>query len=158
MLVAILALVFVHFQATGVLTFNYADLLHTPMSGRTEFWIMLGFFLAFAVKLPAVPLHSWLPDAHSQAPTAGSVVLAGVLLKTAAFGLLRLLLPLFPHAAAEFAPVAMGLGSARHPLRRDQRLRTERRQASGGLHLDQPHGGSSWSASLPARRRRCRAW
>ncbi len=110
MLVAILALVFVHSQATGVLTFNYADLLHTPMSGRTEFWIMLGFFLAFAVKLPAVPLHSWLPDAHSQAPTAGSVVLAGVLLKTAAFGLLRLLLPLFPHAAAEFAPVAMGLG------------------------------------------------
>jgi NADH-quinone oxidoreductase subunit M len=110
MLVAILALVFVHYQATGILTFSYAALLHTPMSTRTEFWIMLGFFIAFAVKLPVVPLHSWLPDAHSQAPTAGSVVLAGVLLKTAAYGLLRFLLPLFPHASMEFAPVAMWLG------------------------------------------------
>jgi NADH-quinone oxidoreductase subunit M len=110
MLVAILALVFVHYQATGILTFSYAALLHTPMSTRAEFWIMLGFFIAFAVKLPVVPLHSWLPDAHSQAPTAGSVVLAGVLLKTAAYGLLRFLLPLFPHASVEFAPVAMWLG------------------------------------------------
>jgi NADH-quinone oxidoreductase subunit M len=110
MLVAILALVFVHYQATGILTFSYPALLHTPMSTRTEFWIMLGFFVAFAVKLPVVPLHSWLPDAHSQAPTAGSVVLAGVLLKTAAYGLLRFLLPLFPHASVEFAPVAMWLG------------------------------------------------
>jgi NADH-quinone oxidoreductase subunit M len=110
MLVAILALVFVHSQATGILTFSYSALLHTPMSARTEFWIMLGFFVAFAVKLPVVPLHSWLPDAHSQAPTAGSVVLAGVLLKTAAYGLLRFLLPLFPHASVEFAPIAMWLG------------------------------------------------
>src|ERR1700689_5461353 len=91
MLVAILALVFVHNQATGFFTFSYSALLHTPMSARTEFWIMLGFFVAFAVKLPVVPLHTWLPDAHSQAPTAGSVVLAGVLLKTAAYGLLRFL-------------------------------------------------------------------
>jgi NADH-quinone oxidoreductase subunit M len=110
MLVAILALVFVHSQATGILTFSYSALLHTPMTARTEFWIMLGFFVAFAVKLPVVPLHSWLPDAHSQAPTAGSVVLAGVLLKTAAYGLLRFLLPLFPHASAVFAPIAMWLG------------------------------------------------
>jgi NADH-quinone oxidoreductase subunit M len=110
MLVAILALVFIHHQATGILTFSYSALLHTPMSARTEFWIMLGFFVAFAVKLPVVPLHSWLPDAHSQAPTAGSVVLAGVLLKTAAYGLLRFLLPLFPHASVEFAPIAMWLG------------------------------------------------
>ncbi len=110
MLVAILALVLVHRHATGVLTFGYSALLDTPMSAPVEFWIMLGFFSAFAVKLPMVPLHSWLPDAHSQAPTAGSAVLAGVLLKTAAYGLLRFLLPLFPHAAAQFAPVAMGLG------------------------------------------------
>jgi|SRR3984885_11445554 len=110
MLVAILALVFVHNQSTGILTFSYSALLHTPMSARTEFWIMLGFFVAFAVKLPVVPLHSWLPDAHSQAPTAGSVVLAGVLLKTAAYGLLRFLLPLFPHASVEFAPIAMWFG------------------------------------------------
>jgi len=110
MLVAILALVFVHRQTTGDLTFSYAALLHTPMSERTESWIMLGFFVAFAVKLPVPPFHSWLPDAHSQAPTAGSVLLAGVLLKTAAYGLLRFLLPLFPHACAEFAPIAMWLG------------------------------------------------
>jgi NADH-quinone oxidoreductase subunit M len=110
MLVAILALVFVHYRASGVLTFGYADLLATPMSGRTGLWIMLGFFLGFAVKLPVVPFHSWLPDAHSQAPTAGSVILAGVLLKTAAYGLLRYLLPLFPASSARFAPVAMWLG------------------------------------------------
>jgi NADH-quinone oxidoreductase subunit M len=110
MLVAILALVFVHYRTAGTLTFGYSELLHTPMGARTEFWIMLGFFLAFAVKLPVVPLHSWLPDAHAQAPTAGSVILAGVLLKTAAYGLLRFLLPLFPQASAAFAPVAMWLG------------------------------------------------
>ena len=110
MLVAILALVFVHYAGSGVLTFSYSDLLNTPMSARTEFWLMLGFGLAFAVKLPLVPFHSWLPDAHSQAPTAGSVILAGILLKTAAFGLLRYLLPLFPAASAAFAPYAMALG------------------------------------------------
>jgi NADH-quinone oxidoreductase subunit M len=112
MLVAILALVFVHYRASGVLTFGYADLLATPLGARTGFWIMLGFFFAFAVKLPIVPFHSWLPDAHSQAPTAGSVILAGVLLKTAAYGLLRFLLPLFPVACAQFAPIAMWLGVA----------------------------------------------
>ena len=110
MLMAILALVFVHFHASGVLTFGYSDLLETPMGTRTGFWIMLGFFFAFAVKLPIVPFHSWLPDAHSQAPTAGSVILAGLLLKTAAFGLLRYVLPLFPSASAQLAPVAMWLG------------------------------------------------
>jgi NADH-quinone oxidoreductase subunit M len=110
MLVAILALVFVHYRASGVLTFGYAELLATPMGARTGLWIMLGFFIGFAAKLPVVPFHSWLPDAHSQAPTAGSVILAGVLLKTAAFGLLRYVLPLFPAASAQFAPIAMWLG------------------------------------------------
>jgi NADH-quinone oxidoreductase subunit M len=110
MLLAILALVFVHYTATGVITFDYPKLLHTPMSAQVEWWLMLGFFIAFAVKLPVVPLHNWLPDAHSQAPTAGSVDLAGILLKTAAYGMLRFALPLFPHASAQFAPVAMWLG------------------------------------------------
>jgi len=110
MLLAIIGLVFVHFSATNELTFDYPALLGTTMSAATEMVLMLGFFLAFAVKLPVVPLHSWLPDAHSQAPTAGSVDLAGVLLKTAAFGFLRFGVPLFPHAAHEFAPVAMWLG------------------------------------------------
>ncbi len=81
MLIAILALVFVHYNATGVWTFNYEELLNTPMSSGVEYLLMLGFFIAFAVKMPVVPLHGWLPDAHSQAPTAGSVDLAGILPK-----------------------------------------------------------------------------
>ena len=72
---------------------------------------MLGFFLAFAVKLPAFPFHTWLPDAHTQAPTAGSVILAGILLKTGAYGLLRFAIPLFPETAAAFAPFALALGA-----------------------------------------------
>jgi len=110
MLLSILALVFVHHDATGTWSFDYSDLLGTAMSAKTEYLIMLGFFVAFMVKLPVVPVHTWLPDAHSQAPTAGSVDLAGVLLKTAAYGYLRFALPLFPHASASFAPVAMSLG------------------------------------------------
>ncbi|WP_349570146.1 NADH-quinone oxidoreductase subunit M [Azotobacter salinestris] len=110
MLVAILGLVFVHYSQTGVLTFSYAELLKTQLAPGTEFLLMLGFFVSFAVKFPVVPVHSWLPDAHAQAPTAGSVDLAGILLKTAAYGLLRFALPLFPNASAEFAPIAMALG------------------------------------------------
>ena len=72
--------------------------------------LMLGFFAAFAVKLPAVPFHTWLPDAHTEAPTAGSVILAGLLLKTGAYGLIRFVLPLFPEAAHVMAPVAMVIG------------------------------------------------
>ena len=110
LLLAILGLVFVNYDATGVLTFSYAALLKTPMAPMVEMTLMLGFFIAFAVKLPVVPFHSWLPDVHAQAPTAGSVDLAGVLLKTAGYGLLRFGVPLFPHAAVEFAPIAMWLG------------------------------------------------
>ncbi|MEO8858579.1 MAG: NADH-quinone oxidoreductase subunit M [Burkholderiaceae bacterium] len=112
MLVAILGLVFVHQRASGTLSFDYFDLLHSTMSPTLQMWLMLGFFVAFAVKLPAFLVHSWLPDAHTQAPTAGSVILAGVLLKTGAYGMLRFVVPLFPDAAARFAPVAMALGVA----------------------------------------------
>ncbi len=110
MLVSILGLVFAHHAATGVYSFSYGDLLNTRLSPELAFWLMMGFFIAFAVKLPVVPLHGWLPDAHAQAPTAGSVDLAGILLKTAAYGMLRFALPLFPDASALFAPVAMALG------------------------------------------------
>lgn len=109
MLVAILVLVFIHQHTTGHLTFDYLALLGTKMNSTTAFWLMLGFFIAFAVKLPAVPFHTWLPDAHTEAPTAGSVLLAGILLKTGAYGLLRFVVPLFPDAAHAFAPVAMTL-------------------------------------------------
>ncbi len=110
MLISILALAFIHHDATGEWTFSYEKLLNTPMSYSLQYLLMLGFFIAFAVKMPVVPLHGWLPDAHSQAPTAGSVDLAGILLKTAAYGLLRFSLPLFPQASAAFAPIAMWLG------------------------------------------------
>jgi NADH-quinone oxidoreductase subunit M len=110
MLVAMLALVFLHHRLTGVYTFDYMQLLGTPMTASTAMWLMLGFVIAFAVKLPAVPIHTWLPDAHTEAPTAGSVLLAGLLLKTGAYGMFRFVLPLFPAAAQAFAPVAMVLG------------------------------------------------
>ena len=112
MLVSILTLVFVHQRATGVLSFDYFELLDTSVAATTQMWMMLGFFVAFAVKLPAFPLHPWLPDAHTEAPTAGSVILAGVLLKTGGYGMLRFVVPLFPDAAMRFAPVAMALGVA----------------------------------------------
>ncbi len=110
MLLAMVALVFVHNRQSGNLTFNYFDLQQTTLSPELGYWIMLGFFIAFVVKLPSFPFHTWLPDAHTQAPTAGSVILAGVLLKTGAYGLLRFVIGLFPQAAQEFAPVAMTLG------------------------------------------------
>lgn len=112
MLLSILALAFVHYRSSGAFSFDYFDLLGTVIAPSAALWIMLGFFIAFAVKLPAMPFHTWLPDAHTEAPTAGSVILAGVLLKTGAYGLLRFAVPLFPEAARTFAPVAMTLGVA----------------------------------------------
>jgi NADH-quinone oxidoreductase subunit M len=114
MLLSILALVFIHHGNTGHWSFDYFDLLATAraLPDHLAWPIMLGFFVAFAVKMPVIGLHSWLPDAHSQAPTAGSVDLAGILLKTAAYGMLRFGLPFFPVVSREFAPVAMALGAA----------------------------------------------
>ncbi|MGH3184146.1 MAG: complex I subunit 4 family protein, partial [Streptosporangiaceae bacterium] len=111
MLIAILGLYLAHHAATGVFSFEYADLMGTPLGPAAALWIMLGFFAAFMVKLPMFPFHTWLPDAHTEAPTAGSVVLAGLLLKTGAYGLLRFVLPLFPGAARAFAPVALVLAA-----------------------------------------------
>lgn len=140
MLIAILALVFVHYNATGVWTFNYEELLNTPMSSGVEYLLMLGFFIAFAVKMPVVPLHGWLPDAHSQAPTAGSVDLAGILLKTAAYGLLRFSLPLFPKRVGRVRANCYVAGCYRHLLRCVDGLRPDRYQTSDRLHLGFPHG------------------
>jgi NADH-quinone oxidoreductase subunit M len=109
MLIAILGLYFVHGKNTGIYTFDYILLLGTSMPATTSMWLMLGFLIAFAVKLPVVPVHSWLPDAHTEAPTAGSIILAGLLLKTGAYGLLRFVVPLFPDAVLSFTPAAMVL-------------------------------------------------
>jgi NADH-quinone oxidoreductase subunit M len=112
MLIALVTLYLVHGSQAGTYTFDYVALVGTDLPPRVAWWLMLGFFIAFAVKLPAVPFHTWLPDAHTQAPTAGSVILAGLLLKTGGYGLMRFVVPLFPGAAHAFAPVAMALGVA----------------------------------------------
>ncbi len=111
MLVAIIALALLHYDESDVLSFDYFELLGTSLEPDIAFWLMLGFFIAFTVKLPALPFHTWLPDAHTQAPTGGSVILAGVMLKTGAYGLLRFVIPLFPEAAQQFATIAMALGA-----------------------------------------------
>jgi NADH-quinone oxidoreductase subunit M len=112
MFIAIIALYFVHGHSTGVYSFDYLQLLGTKMAAPTSLLLMLGFLAAFLVKLPVVPLHNWLPDAHTEAPTAGSLILAALLLKTGAYGLLRFIVPLFPAESVKFAPVGMLLGVA----------------------------------------------
>ncbi len=110
MFLAILTLYFISGSQTGVYSFDYYHLLGTKMPLATGFVIMAGFLAAFLIKLPVVPLHNWLPDAHTEAPTAGSVILAGLMLKTGAYGLIRFILPLFPEQSILFAPVGMALG------------------------------------------------
>lgn len=110
MLVAIILMAYSHQLQVGELSFSYQDWLSIELDEQVAFYLMLGFFIAFAVKLPSFPVHSWLPDAHTQAPTAGSVLLAGILLKTGAYGLIRFVIMLFPQASSEFAPVAATLG------------------------------------------------
>lgn len=112
MFLAILGLYFIHGRDTGFYTFNYFELIKTDMPPQTAIWLMMGFMIAFAVKLPVIPFHTWLPDAHGEAPTAGSLILAGLLLKTGAYGMLRFVIPIFPEAAAQIALPAMALGVA----------------------------------------------
>jgi NADH-quinone oxidoreductase subunit M len=90
-------------------TYDLLVLTEQNYSSDHQFWFFLAFFLAFAIKMPMVPFHSWLPDAHSEAPTAGSVILAGVLLKMGGYGFLRFCLPMFPEASAKFAPYILWL-------------------------------------------------
>jgi len=105
MLVAILWLAHQHQTMTGVPSFDLVDLIALNLpAGRIQNYLFLAFAVAFAIKVPMFPFHTWLPDAHVEAPTAGSVILAGVLLKMGVYGLLRFAFPLFPEAAREFAP------------------------------------------------------
>ena len=119
MLIAILAIAWSFYQAqlaAGVPpdsawqgAFDYTKLVEFGFDPTLQFWAFLGFFLAFAIKVPMWPVHTWLPDAHTEAPTAGSVILAGVLLKLGGYGLIRLNLPLFPDAANDLAPFIIAL-------------------------------------------------
>ncbi|MCI0546791.1 MAG: NADH-quinone oxidoreductase subunit M [Candidatus Rokubacteria bacterium] len=105
MLVAILALYFQHGAATGTYTFDLPVLVRFVLpAGLNQDLLFLAFALAFAIKVPMFPFHTWLPDAHVEAPTAGSVILAGVLLKMGTYGFLRFCLPLFPQASLAWAP------------------------------------------------------
>ncbi len=90
-------------------TYDLLVLTEQTYSSSTQFWLFLAFFLSFAIKMPMVPFHAWLPDAHSEAPTAGSVILAGVLLKMGGYGFLRFCLPMFPEASMKFAPYILWL-------------------------------------------------
>ncbi len=115
MLIGILGLVIYGYMMTGMIGFNYNYLLGVANTLDAQlpsvaYAFMLCMFVGFAVKLPVFPLHGWLPDAHAQAPTAGSVDLAGILIKTAAYGLLRFVMPFFPAASAQFADIAIIFG------------------------------------------------
>ncbi len=112
MLVGILSLAFLNEAETGILTFNLVELAESQaIATTTGRWIFLSFALAFAVKVPLFPVHTWLPDAHTNAPTAGSVILAAVMLKLGTYGFLRFGIYLFPEAAVWFAPVLVTLGT-----------------------------------------------
>jgi NADH-quinone oxidoreductase subunit M len=108
-LLMLVGIVYLYFAAQGSPSFDYRQLLGTELSIEVQRWLFLAFFASFAVKVPLVPFHTWLPDAHTEAPTAGSVMLAGVLLKMGAYGLIRFGIPLFPDAARELAPLIIAL-------------------------------------------------
>jgi NADH-quinone oxidoreductase subunit M len=104
MLIAIIWLAYYHQSVTGLPSFDLIDISALAIPSAIQTWLFLAFAVAFAIKVPLFPFHTWLPDAHVQAPTAGSVILAGVLLKMGTYGLLRFAFPLFPQAAVAFAP------------------------------------------------------
>jgi len=112
MLVGILVLAFLHERATGVLTFDVVTLARDQsLAESTARWVFLAFAASFAIKVPMFPVHTWLPDAHTEAPTGGSVILAAILLKLGTYGFLRFGLYLFPQAAVDLAPVFLTLGT-----------------------------------------------
>ena len=110
MLVGFLALVTLNHRVTGVWTWDLGALANAPIEGPVAAWIYLAIALGFAVKVPLFPLHNWLPDAHTEAPAGGSVILAGVLLKMGVYGFLRVLLPVLPQTSHDAAPILLAFG------------------------------------------------
>jgi len=110
LLTALLVLYFRHHALTGVYTFDFLALTETALPLSLEKLLFLGFAIAFAIKIPLFPFHTWLPDAHVEAPTAGSVILAGILLKMGIYGFIRFSFPLFPKATEVYQPLFITLG------------------------------------------------
>jgi NADH-quinone oxidoreductase subunit M len=111
MLIALIVLYILHAHETGVYTFSVYQLMqHGPLGRTTEILLFAAFLLAFGIKIPLIPVHTWLPDTHTEAPTAGSVDLAGLLLKTGVYALFRFAMPLFPNATQLFIPLLLVLG------------------------------------------------
>lgn len=110
LLVGIVAVAFIHQSQTGVLTFDLPSLMHTHFSGTAGVLLFLAFTAAFAVKAPIFPFHTWSPDAYTESPAAGSVVIAGVLAKLGTYGIIRFDLTLFPHATRVMTPLLLTLG------------------------------------------------
>ena len=138
-------------------TTDIEKLLHTPFAPNVQFWLWLAFFASFAVKMPMWPVHTWLPDAHVEAPTAGSVILAGILLKMGGYGFLRFSLPMFPDASAYFAPLVFALVRRRHRLHLAGRAGAGGYQEADRLFLRRPHGLRDDGPVQPPTRRACRA-
>jgi NADH-quinone oxidoreductase subunit M len=109
MLVGIIFLATRNYQVTQSLTFNFQQLANLRLPFNEQMWLFLAFALSFAIKVPLFPLHTWLPDAHVEAPTAGSVILAAILLKMGTYGFIRFAIPLFPEAALAAAPYIIAL-------------------------------------------------
>ncbi len=109
MLLGILTLYFYNQSVTGTYTFNILELMKIGLPGHIQYWVFLAFFVGFAIKVPMFPFHTWLPDAHVEAPTAGSVILAGVLLKMGTYGFVRFALPFFPEATVQLLPWMLAL-------------------------------------------------
>jgi NADH-quinone oxidoreductase subunit M len=109
MLLAILYLAFQHWHQSGETTFSIASLYGTQLTSAAAVAMFFAFSLAFAIKVPLFPLHTWLPDAHVEAPTGGSIILAGVMLKMGTYGFLRFVLPFFPETSRQYAPLLISL-------------------------------------------------
>ncbi len=142
MLVAIIWLAYYHQAATGVPSFDLLDLLRAQHSGaRCRRGSSSRSRVAFAIKVPLFPFHTWLPDAHVEAPTAGSVILAGVLLKMGTYGLLRFAFPLFPHGGACSSRRSIARARRhRHRLRRARRDGAARHEEARGVLVGEPPG------------------
>jgi len=109
MLISIVSLALINWNLTGKWTFDYQILTKTPISSRTEFLLMLGFLAAFIIRIPLIPFHNWFIEAHIESSTSGSMMISGLLVNTAAFGLLRFVIPLFPNASLSIMPFILVL-------------------------------------------------